>query len=115
MLVWVQTEVDWSLGFGLPAAAAGAALVAYGMGYFRGVYVDPRPAVLSSSSNAAVMARPSSSGGNSGGRGEEEEGARRRSRSSNNGNTSNLNRQASRASDGFPMSPLRDGYDEFEF
>lgn len=41
--------------------------------------------------------------------------AARGSSNGNNGNSSNLNRQASRASDGFPMSPLRDGYDEFEF
>ena len=33
----------------------------------------------------------------------------------NNGRGSSLSRQASRASDGFPMSPLRDGYDDFEF
>jgi hypothetical protein len=39
----------------------------------------------------------------------------RNTNSSGANSSHDLNRQASRASDGFPMSPLRDGYDDFEF
>ena len=56
-LVYLQTAVSWTAGFGVPAAAAGVAALLYGAAYARGWVVDGRAAGAQTGTSTSGLVR----------------------------------------------------------